>query len=221
MTREGRKGDPGKAGLVAASLLLAAGLATGAGGAAAAKKKPAKLKPFAKTLVVNAAIPEDPGAAASTALTSLITVPKKYKGKVVDDVNVTGIQTTGSGAGAAADLSGSLTAPNGRTVLLFRGQGGQSLGPWTLDDDTSVSICNQNLPVLCQNPNQSLNRPFAGTSNLAYNDNPALPPLQAFDGVAMKGVWKLSIVDTDPGGAVTSTLNQWGLRVTPAKPVKG
>lgn len=216
---EGRRTHlAGKAWATALVLLLV--LTVGTGGAAAAKKK-AKAKPFQQTVVVNVPIPEDPGAAPSVAVLSQIAVPKKYKGKRVGDVNVTGIQTTGSGAGAAEQLSASLRAPNGRTVLLFRDKGDQSLGPWTLDDDTDVSICDANLPTLCPNPNQSLNRPFAGTSNLAYNDNPALTPLQAFDGVAMKGTWTFAIVDTDPAGGLTSTLNGWGIKITPAKRVKG
>jgi hypothetical protein len=199
---------------LAVVLVLAAGL-----GEASAKKKGAKAKPFQATKVLTAPIPDGVLDVRSTPLRSTIAVPKKYKGKVVGDVNVTRIQTTGSEAPAAAHLIASLIAPNGRTVVLFEGKGDQSLGPWTLDDDTPVSICNQPAAAPCLSPNQSLQQPFAGTSNLAYNDGPSLPPLQGLNGVPMRGKWTLTISDVAPGA--TSTLNRWGLKINPARPVGG
>ncbi len=211
-----RRARTALAGALALSMLLAA-----AGPAEAAKKK-AKLKPFSQTLAVNAAVPDAVAATQSVPLTSTITVPKKYKGKVVGDVNVTGIQTTGSAAGAASQLSGYLIAPGGRTFQLFLGVGDQNLGPWTIDDDTPVGICNVAVGTPCPNPEQSLGRPFAGTSNSNYNSAGSFPMngrLTIFDGVSMRGAWKLLLSDNAP--AATSVLNQWGLRITPAKPVKG
>ena len=109
------------AGLLALSLGVTPGMTVA--GADAAKKTAKKKKTpttFAKQLSVNAAIPDDAAAGPSTPLTSTITVPKKFKGKVVGDVNVTGLQTTGSAAGAASDLNGALTSPGGRTTISRR-----------------------------------------------------------------------------------------------------
>jgi hypothetical protein len=192
-------------------------VAAPASSALAKKKGHGKVKTFASTLAVNKPIPDATAGVASTPVRSTITVPKKYKGKLVADVNVTGIQTTGSGTGAANDLRASLTAPNGRTLTLFEFQGDQNLGPWTLDDDTATSICNTAVSTPCTNPNQTLHQPFAGTSNLAFNDAPALVPLANFDGVRMNGTWTFTIVDIAPPGTNngTSSLNQWGLQITP------
>ena len=155
----------------------------------------------------------------STPLRSSITVPKKFKGKVVGDVNVTGIQITGSAPGAVTPLIARLTSPSGRTIVLWRGKGSQSIGPWTLDDDTKTEICDATPPPPCTNSNQTLNRPFAGTSNLINNDAPSWLPLASFDGTVMAGTWTLTIADL--ANTLTNTLNQWGLQITPAKPVSG
>jgi hypothetical protein len=192
---------------------------------AAAKKKGGGSKPFQASLAPNAAIPDSGGALVrSTPLRSAITVPKKYKGNVVGDVNVTGLQTTGSDLGAANDLLGYLIAPSGRTLQLFFGIGDQSLGPWTMDDDTSTSICNAIPPAVCQNADQTLLGPFAGTANLDFNwggNFPVNGTLSIFNGVKMKGPWTLLLTDAAEGAANgTSTLNRWGLKITPAKPVK-
>jgi subtilisin-like proprotein convertase family protein len=208
---------------VALALMLAlAGTAFLAAGADAAKKKGkgAKTKVFAEQKAVNIPLPEGPAAgAAGTAVRSTITVPKKFKGLTVADVNVTGIKTTGSAAGAANDITARLTAPNGRTVILFTNKGDQSLGPWTLDDDTKVAICDQpsSGPIFCGDPLQSLYRPFAGTSNLTNNNSPYWLPLATLNGVPMKGTWTLTLADVSSAGATTSVLNSWGLRLTPAK----
>jgi hypothetical protein len=206
---------------LAAALTLALVLALGTASSAGAKKKGhGKSSTFAQTLAVNLGVPDRPATGAATPLRTSIVVGKKFKGKTVADVNVTGIQTTGSAAGAANDLNARLSAPNGRTVQLFRTKGDQSLGPWTIDDDTAVSICDAPATTVCAAPNQSLNQPFAGTSNLAYNDGPAFTPLQALDGVAMKGAWTLTVFDSANGaGNGTSVLNQWGLQIRSARPV--
>src|SRR5262245_29598121 len=59
------------------------------------KKSGKKAKVFSQQVSPNAAIPEAPPTGASTAVTSTINVGKKFKGKVVGDLNVTGVQTTG------------------------------------------------------------------------------------------------------------------------------
>jgi subtilisin-like proprotein convertase family protein len=197
-------------------LALALSVTVGITVSAEAKKQKKAKTTFNGSKVVNGAIPEDVAVGASIPLRSQITIGKSFKGKVVGDVNVT-VQTTGSAAGAAQDLNGKLTAPNGRTIILFEFVGDQSIGPWTMDDDTPVQICDQTTPPACEDPDSTLNRPFAGTSNL-NDDDDDVRPLSSFDGVGMKGVWTLTVFDDDP--TLTSTLNQWGLKVTAAKPVK-
>ena len=206
------------------ALVLALVVVLGSSVNADAKKKKSKANVFSATKTVNAPIPDAVNNQVSTPVLSTITVPKKFKGKVVGDVNVTGIQTTGNDPGAGAELIAKLTAPNGRTIPLFRLIGGpiQSIGPWTLDDDTKTSICPQSPASTCPNPNQSLYPPFAGTSNLVWNNGPALTPLAGFNGVPMRGSWTFRIEDVvPPGPANTSVLNQWGLKITAAKPVSG
>lgn len=206
-----------------AALALAL-LAVPASGALA-KKKSGGTKPFEASIAPNAAVPEATGGAVrSTPLLSTISVPKKYKGKVVGDLNVTGLQTTGSVTGAANDLAGYLTAPNGRTFQLFWTVGDQNIGPWTIDDDTGTSICNQPAAAPCANATQALNQPFAGTSNALYNWAGGFPvngTLTIFNGLKMNGTWTLLVTDYQPAGVGngTSVLNRWGLKITPAKPV--
>ena len=207
---------------VALALMLAlAGTAFLAAGADAAKKKGkgGKAKVFSKQLTLNTPIPQSPAMGTTTAAHSTITVPKKFKGLNVADVNVTGIRTTGTMSGSANDLTARLTAPNGRTIILFNGKGDQSLGPWTLDDDTNVEICNLALPgpPVCGDPLERLYMPFAGTSNLVNTNGPYWIPLSTLNGVPMRGTWTITISDLDPTAGTTSVLNSWGLRITPAK----
>lgn len=207
----------------AAALALCAGLVvamplTGA----QAKKKSAKVKTF-NGAGGTGAIPQYV-AASPQALKTTLVVPKKYKGKTVGDLNVTSIRTTGSDAGAANDLVAELTAPGGRTVNLFSNVGTQSIGPWTLDDDSEASICAVIPPSQCPDSTRTLSAPFAGTSNMTYNFGNNFPtngPLATFNGVKMNGTWTLKIFDTTTGvNNGTSTLDGWGLRIVPAKPVK-
>jgi len=196
-------------------LTLALSVTAGLGVSAEAKKKKKKqpsTASFSKTLATNLAIPDYPGVNPAIALRSDITVGgKKFKGKEVTDVNVT-VQTTGNLAGAAADLNAKLSAPNGRTFILFDGVGDQSIGPWKMDDDTRTQICDRDQATLpCVDPDSTLNRPFAGTSNL-NDDDDDVRPLATFNGVSMKGNWTLTLFDdTDIGE--TSTLNQWRLEL--------
>jgi hypothetical protein len=186
-------------------------------------KKKHKSTVFAQTVAPNAPIPDAVALTRSKPLFSSIVVGKKFKGKVVGDVNVTGFQTTGSAAASAAQLTASLTAPNGRTIDLFADVGGQSLGPWTIDDDTVTSICNAPPPAVCSDSTETLGRPFAGTSNTVYNNIGQYPtngPLATFNGVPMKGTWTVTIADLNASGPATSILNQWGLQIVPKKAPK-
>jgi hypothetical protein len=208
-------------GVLALALSVTVGITAGS---VEAKKK--KVKTFSETVKPNLAIPDDPGAPADTGpiVTSEIKVPKKkYKKSLVGDVNVTGLTTTGSALDAADDLYAFLSAPNNRTILLFTEVGDQNLGPWTMDDDTRQSICDDDVPP-CGEPYAfaTLFQPFAGTANLLLNNDDVggAPggPLSNFDGLKMKGTWTLSIYDQTAGGAQTSTLNSWGLQIKPQKP---
>jgi hypothetical protein len=200
-------------------LALCTGMAMTFAGVAGAKKKKAKgPSVFQQVAQPNAAIPDGVASGPSIPLDSTLTVGKKFKGKVVGDVNVTSIQTTGSAAGAAKDLIMRIIAPNGHSVRLWSGGfGDQSIGPLTLDDDTPVSICNDATPP-CDWAVDTLNQPFAGTSNLQFLGGGGTAPLSKLDGLAMKGTWTFQIWDEGQIGK-TSTLNSWGLQITAARPV--
>jgi hypothetical protein len=207
-------------GLLGAALLaLALCLMVGLDGADGAKKKKKKAPSvFKESRAVNAAIPDDaPAAGVSVPVSTSFTVGKKFKGRVVKDVNVLGIQTTGNVADAADDLVAHLTAPSGLTIRLFANLGDtvQSLGPLTLDDDTNVSVCDGTPP--CDDPMQSLNRPFAGRANMRGMASGGTAPLSAFDGTRMKGVWTLQIHDEANAGQ-TSVINGWGLEIRAKRP---
>jgi|tagenome__1003787_1003787.scaffolds.fasta_scaffold20915657_3 hypothetical protein len=200
------------------ALALCTALAMSFGGVAEAKKKKKKTPTtFQQVVQPNAGIPDGPASGAATPVNSTITVGKKFKGKVVGDVNVTGIQTTGTEDGSAPDLVMRIIAPNGRSVRLWAGGfGEQSIGPLTFDDDTPVSICNNTPP--CEWGPDTLNPPFAGTSNLQFLGAGGTGPLSRLDGVPMKGTWTFQIWDENANGA-TSILNSWGLQIAVARPV--
>lgn len=201
------------------ALALCTAFAMTFGSVADAKKKKKKSPTtFQQVLQPNAAIPDDVASGHSTPLDTTLTVGKKFKGKVVADVNVTSIQTTGSASGAASDLVMRIIAPNGRSVRLWGGDfGDQSIGPLTLDDDTPVSICDAEPPP-CSWAVDTLNQPFAGTSNLQFLGSGGTGPLAQLDGLAMRGTWTFQIWDEDQIGK-TSVLNSWGLQITAARPV--
>jgi hypothetical protein len=214
-------------GLRATALLLAVVIAAmGALAAGAdAKKKKSKAKNFSAQVTVNQTIPDAVTGAVSTPLTSTINVPKKFKGKVVGDVNVTRLQTTGSDPGTANDLTATLVAPSGRSTDLFAfiGAGSPSLGPMTIDD-SGAAICNSSSDP-CLNGFQTLYPPFAGAANTTFSFAGIFPtngPLATFDGVRMNGIWTLVVSDQSSGGPDdgTSVLNQWGLQISAAKPPK-
>jgi hypothetical protein len=165
-----------------------------------------KAKRLNVTQTVNAPIPNGtPAAQGELRLT--INAGKKFKGLKVRDVNVT-VQTTGSGANAAGDISGRLIAPNGAGVLLFPGLPSQNVGPLTLDDEASLTLGGTSSPNLFLGP------PFAGS---------ALPgssilgkPLWVMDDGRVRGNWVLSILEI--GNPTTNVLNSWTLDVKTGKP---
>jgi hypothetical protein len=210
-------------GILTLALCIAVGMMLGA--SAQAKKKHKKTASvFQAQVSPNAAIPEYPGTGNATPVLSTIAVGKKFKGKTVGDVNLTGIQTTGSGPGAANDLFFKLIAPNNRTVRVIgnfsagSGIGDVSIGPFTIDDDSPVSICDSNT-LNCRDPSKTLIQPFAGTANEQGLGSGGTGGLKAFRGVPMKGTWTFEVFDTDNGGNTTSVLNHWGLQITAQKPV--
>jgi hypothetical protein len=188
--------------------LLAVCLAAGvAAGDVAAKKKKGKASVFAGSASPNLAVPDAPGAGAhETIVTSAITVPKKFKGKVVGDLNITGVKTTGSAATAADGLDLMLVAPGGPAVLFDAGAlNGQS-----------ISFC---ASPPCTDPDATLTYPYAGTTNLAFTFGGDTGPLSAFNGTSMRGVWTLYAWDNDFDGS-TNIVNTWGLKITAAKAVR-
>ncbi len=210
----GPMGTRGRA-LLSGALVCALGFGFVATADAAKKKGKKAPSSVAITKQVNAPVPQDVTGAQSIPVRSTIEIGKQFKGRVVGDLDVTRITTTGDGANAADDLVFKLTGPNGRTVRLIDGRGDVSLGPWTLDDETRTSICDFPTPS-CPDPDADLTNPFAGTSNLLSTSGAAGGPLSVFDGLPMRGKWTLTVYDDS--GTTTNTLVSWGLRVTAAKP---
>jgi subtilisin-like proprotein convertase family protein len=206
-----------RAGLCVGLIATLTALACLAAGPAAAKKT----KTFDKSVTLNAPIQDVPAVGKSVPVRAEINVPKKYKKKIVGDVNVT-FQTTGSADGAAGDLNFKLSAPNQRTVYLLSNVSsmgdlpGTNIGPLTLDDESPTAIC-RSLTLSCPDPDQTLIAPFAGTANLQGLGTFNTGPLRSFDGLKMRGTWTLTVWDNED--ATTSTLVNWGIRIKPAKPV--
>ena len=203
--------------MIALALVIAVGLAL-ASSAEAKKKHKKSPNVFRASLSPNAAIPDGPATSGSaTPVVSSVTVGKKFKGKTVGDVNVTGIQTTGNNTNSASDLEFRLSAPSGRGLLIIDGGlQGASIGPLTLDDNTFQSICFSTTP--CTYAPQTLNPPYAGTSNLLFVGSGMNGALSRFNGLPMRGTWTLTVWDNDNDGD-TSVLNSWGLQITAEKPV--
>jgi subtilisin-like proprotein convertase family protein len=199
------------------ALALCTALAMTLTGVAEAKKKKAGPSVLQQSVPVNAAIPDAPASGQSTPINSTITVGKKFKGKVVGDVNVT-LQTTGSANGALADLTFRLIAPDGRSLRLNKSGrlGGASIGPLTLDDDSLVSLCYPG--PSCTYASETLNPPYVGTANLQFLGTGGPGPLSFLNGAPMRGTWTFQVWDDSNG--LTSVLNGWGLRVTAARQVK-
>jgi hypothetical protein len=205
-------------GLLGLALCVAVGIA--AGDSAAKKKKHKAASVFSASVSPNAAIPDEPpGDGHEIPVVSTITVGKKFKGKTVGDLNLTGFKTTGGSANAAGDLSISLSAPNGRTVFVeATALGGQSIGPMTFDDDTPTSICDS-ATLTCSDPDATLIRPFVGTANLLGLASGDTGQLSNFNGSPMRGAWTFRIWDNN-NNSNTSTLDSWGLLLTAERPVK-
>ncbi len=208
------------------ALALCTALALVLGGPAEAKKmKKVKTVVFAQSVSPNAAIPDGPTSGPATPVNSSITVSgKKFKGKVVGDLDVTGLRTTGSSGNAARDLRVKLIAPNGRTIsVIGRSIGSTSIGPLTIDDESPVAICDSNTGTSCSggtpsgDPSATLIRPFAGTANSLGLGGQGSGGIRAMNGVGMKGTWTLEVYDNNAG--LTSVLNGWGLKITSAKPI--
>jgi hypothetical protein len=206
----------GRVGILVLALCALIGMSLAA--SADAKKKHKAPSVFSASVSPNAAIPEASPPGPSTPLNTTITVGKKFKGKVVGDVNVTGIQTTGSADGAADDLGLRIIAPSGRGLILLGPTfiTGASIGPLTFDDDVFTEIC---YTPPCNYAPESLNPPYAGTANLLFNGAAGQGPLAALNGLPMKGTWTFSVWDAEAPGT-TSVLNSWGLQITAKRPVK-
>jgi Proprotein convertase P-domain len=199
------------AGILALAITIAAGMGTSPG---AKTKKPKKTAvSFASTKLVGATIP-DPGLTAgpSVPVRSSITLGKKFRNRVVTDVNVM-FQSTGTLAGAASDLTFKLSAPNGRTNLLVQEIGDVSIGPLTLDEDNRTSICDS-ATATCRDPDATLLQPFAGRAN-TLGTGPGVRPLSNFNGVPMKGDWTITVFDSV--NTKSSTFNRWRLEVKGVK----
>jgi hypothetical protein len=206
-------------GVLALALCTAIGLTLGSSAEAKKKQKKAKQVVFTQSVAPNLAVPDDVATGPSIPVKSTITVAgKKFKNKVVGDLDVLGIQTTGTGASAAANLRMKLIAPNGRTVsLIGNSNGATSIGPLTIDAESPVSICNSATPT-CSDPAQTLLRPFAGTANSQGLGGMGTGGVRALNGVAMSGTWTFEIYDVAQIGQ-NSVLNGWGLKITSAKPI--
>src|SRR3954468_11091983 len=88
---------------IAAAMLLALCVAVSlAAGDAAAKKKKKAASVYSASISPNLAVPDEPSGptARDIIVTSTLSVGKKFKGKTVGDLNITGVQTTGTGTGA-------------------------------------------------------------------------------------------------------------------------
>ena len=201
--------------LIALLLLALCMVGALAAGPAVAKKKKSKASVFAGSVSPNLAVPEV-ASGPEPIVTSALTVPKKFKGKSVGDLNITGVQTTGTGSTSANGLDLMLVGPGGRSVLFDAGaMGGQSIGPVTFDDDTQTSFCDD---PPCSDPDATLLRPFVGTTNLAFTFGGDTGPLSVLNGTPMRGTWSLYAWDNDSDGD-TNVINTWGLRISAAKPV--
>lgn len=207
---------PRAIGLTALAAALAAGLSLAAP-AVAAKKGRGVLD---DTTVVNAPIPDRPsgGTAIVGRLDSTTTVGRRFKGRVIRDVNVT-VQTMGtSGNEPASQIVANLTAPNGAITRLFGGLlppvapptfssfvPFPSLGPLTLDDESRL-----NIGAFAPRSPVELYAPYAGSAR------PTGKPLAVMDGGPVRGAWTLTVLDAVNGQ--TSNLASWTLNVTAGRP---
>ncbi len=201
-------------GRLALALCLTLGL--GAGVAEAKKKKKQKVGGKAViTKTLNAAIPDATGPPLNGGvLNSTIKLGgKRFKKTRIRDVNVT-LQTTGaSGTDPAGDLIASLRAPNGATTYLFFGLSGFSIGPLSIDDESSMLLGGGPPPV----PFPFLAEPYAGTAQ-PQGAGLGNSCLCVMDNGKATGKWVLTVLDFSTGQ--TSVLNSWKLVVQAGKKYK-
>jgi hypothetical protein len=188
-----------------------AAIAICAPGAAVAKKKRPRVLDLS-----NAANATIPGRAGSNGpdgvISSMIQAPKRFRGLVIRDVNVT-LQTTGvSGAFPAASVRPQLTAPNGATVRLFTGlqstTGAHNIGPLTIDDESPfelVSLTSAD-PVGLYDPWIGAARPEGGRRLAVMDNGPA------------NGTWTLTVVSALENEV--SLLNSWSIHVIVGRPYR-
>jgi len=193
-------------GAVVVAISLTAGfIAAGSAGAKKSKKSPTA----DVTVQLNQVVPtasNGPPPQQNGRLTSTTTLGKKFKGKLIDDVNA---RITASG-GDVGGLAVRLTAPNGDTVCLLGcqfGLFGKQIGPLTLDDETPVILSGQD-PQNFQDPDQ-LFSPYAGTAEPEGT-------LSDLDNGPAKGIWTLRAGNADPSNPVT--ISQWGVHVATHRP---
>jgi hypothetical protein len=193
-------------GALVVAISMAAGLATA--GTAGAKKS--KKSPTADvTVQLNQVVPpasSGPPPQQNGRLVSTTALGKKFKGKLIKDVNA---RITASGDDVAG-LAVRLTAPNGDTVCLLGcafGLFGQQIGPLTLDDETPLLLSSRD-PQTFQDPDQ-LFSPYVGTAEPEGT-------LSDLDEGPSKGTWTLRAVNADPSKPVT--IAQWGIHVTTHRP---
>jgi hypothetical protein len=165
------------------------------------------------TETVGAAIPDgSPGLSNGPdgVLVSTITVGRKFKGRRIRDVNVT-VHTTGSPATDYPldffDLRFLLIAPNGAGTLLFEWISGGTIGPLTIDDESTMTLGGQ----FASDPFQLVD-PFVGTARAGT--------LATMDNGPANGVWRLVAIDQFANPPATSVLEFWRLRVLTGKPYR-
>jgi hypothetical protein len=196
--------------------ILAAGalaaIAICAPGAAFAKKAKRSVV-LDVTNAVNATIPGRTGSNGPYGVvSSTIQTPKRFKGLVIRDVNVT-LQTTGvSGSFPAASVRPQLTAPSGATVRLFSGlqsvTGAHDIGPLTIDDESPLSLVSLTSadPVGLYDPWIGSARPEGGRRLAVMDNGPA------------SGTWTLTVVSALQNQV--STLNFWRIQVAVGRPYR-
>jgi subtilisin-like proprotein convertase family protein len=96
-----------------------------------------------------------------------------------------------------ADLTVTVTAPDGRSVRLVSGRGGSGddFVDTVFDDDAASAITSTTAA------------PFTGSFRPAQ-------PLSSLDGAPLSGTWRLTVVDNSSGAI--GTLDAWGLNIAPA-----
>jgi hypothetical protein len=204
---------------------------------ASAKKK--NRGPVNVSKVANLAIPD--GSTVHGVASSTIRLGKRFKGRLIRDVDVT-LQTTGTGdktfntSGGpltgpfeGADVGAILRAPNGGHVTLF--DPGDlfppvlstmplalgalpNVGPVTLDDEAEIDLPGEAVGLNANDPTV-LEPPYVGRAR------PPVKPLRLLEGGPARGAWTLTMRDGDATG--TSNLASWRLRIVtgPAPELRG